>query len=184
MRNFQAHHLQVIFKPKKNGSHSPNFKIKTDSVTEKPNLWSICRAWKCKRRLKMFWISLLKLGFTLKEIDLSVFSSLQRHFLHLPDFLLFSRASAPAKRAQRSPIRIRKLKPIDPKKKVQSKADHKKLILRFHYSISAEHTCLLQQICNIQDRRPPYLQLISFSNLSMPENLVMTSEYSDYPYRP
>ena len=67
--------------------------------------------------LKMFWISLSKLGFTLKEIDLSVFSSLQRHFLHLPDFLLFSRASAPAKRAQRSPIRKRKLKPIDPKKK-------------------------------------------------------------------
>ena len=111
----------------------------------------------------MFSISLSKFGFTLNQIDLSLFSSLQRYFLHLPDFLLFSRASAPAKRAQRSPIRKRKLKPIDPKKKVQSKADHKKLILRFHYSISAEHTCLLQQICNIQDRRPPYLQLISFS---------------------
>ena len=38
MRNFQAHYVQVFFKPKKNGSHSPNFKIKTDSVTEKPNL--------------------------------------------------------------------------------------------------------------------------------------------------
>ena len=36
MRNFQAHHVQVFFKPKKNGSLSPNFKIKTDSVTEKP----------------------------------------------------------------------------------------------------------------------------------------------------
>ena len=80
--------------------------------------------------LKMFWISLSKLGFTLKEIDLSVFSSLQRHFLHLPDFLLFSRASAPAKRAQRSPIRKRKLKPIDPKKK--SKA---KLIIKSLYCV-------------------------------------------------
>ena len=36
---------------------------------------------------------------------------------------------------------------------------------------------------NMQDRRPRFLQLISFSNLSMPGNLVMTSPYSVYPYR-
>ena len=35
----------------------------------------------------------------------------------------------------------------------------------------------------MQDRRPRFLQLISFSNLSMPENLVMMSPYSVYPYR-
>ena len=84
-----------------------------------------------KIRLKMFSISLSKFGFTLNQIDLSLFSSLQRYFLHLPDFLLFSRASAPAKLAQRSPIRKRKLKPIDPKKKVQSKADHNSLYCVF-----------------------------------------------------
>ena len=36
---------------------------------------------------------------------------------------------------------------------------------------------------DMQDRRPRFLQLISFSNLSMPENLVMTSVYSVHPYR-
>ena len=35
----------------------------------------------------------------------------------------------------------------------------------------------------MQDSRPRFLQLISFSNLSMPENLVMMSPYSVYPYR-
>ena len=134
--------------------------------------------------LKMFWISLSKLGFTLKEIDLSVFSSLQRHFLHLPDFLLFSRASAPAKRAQRSPIRKRKLKPIDPKKKVQSKADHNNVYCLFITIFRLAIPAFFSKPDNMQDRRPRFLQLISFSNLSMPENLVMTSEYSDYPYRP
>ena len=29
MRHFQAHHVQVFFKAKGNGSQSPNFKIKT-----------------------------------------------------------------------------------------------------------------------------------------------------------
>ena len=35
----------------------------------------------------------------------------------------------------------------------------------------------------MQDRRPRFLQLISFSNLSMPENLVMRSAYSVHQYR-
>ena len=69
----------------------------------------------------MFLISLLKLGFTLKEIDLSLFSSLQRYFLHLPDFLLSSKASAPAKRTQQNPIRKRKLIHRSIKKKSKAK---------------------------------------------------------------
>ena len=130
MRHFQAQHVQVFFKAKRNGSHSPNFKIKTHSVTEKCNLWSICHAWKCKRRLKMSCISLLKLGgFTLKKIDLSVFSSLQRYFLHLPDFLLSSKASAPAKRAQRSARTYRSIKE-------KSKA---KLITRTYIDFSKQY---------------------------------------------
>ena len=83
----------------------------------------------------MFLISLLKLGFTLKEIDLSLFSSLQRYFLHLPDFLLSSKASAPAKRTQRKPHTERKLKPIDPLKK-KSKA---KLIITTYIAFSKQY---------------------------------------------
>ena len=157
--------------------------MKTDSVTEKPNLWSICRAWKCKRWLKMFWISLLKLGFTLKNIDFSVFSSLKRYFLHLLDFLLFSRASAPAKRAQRSPILKRKLKPIDPKKEVQIKADHNNVCCFFITIFQLAIPAFFSNSDNMQYRRLRFLQLISFLNLPMPENLVMTSVYSVHPYR-
>ena len=99
----------------------------------------------------MFLISLLKLGFTLKEIDLSLFSSLQRYFLHLPDFLLSSRASAP------SPISKRKLKPIDPKKKdVQIKADHNNaygfFITIFRLAIPA----FFSKPDNMQDCRPRF----------------------------
>ena len=156
MRNFQAHHLQVIFKPKKNGSHSPNFKIKTDSVTEKPNLWSICRAWKCKRRLTMFLISLLKLGFTLKEIDLSLFSSLQRYFLHLPDFLLSSKASAPAKRTQRKPHTEKEIESYwSIKKEVQSKADHNNVYCFFKTIFRlALPAAFFNKPDNMRDRRP------------------------------
>ena len=159
-------------------------KLKLNSVTEKPNLWSICRAWKCKRQLKMSCISLLKLGFTLKKINLSLFSSLQRYFSSFPDFLLFNRASAPAKRAQRSPIPKENWNlPIQKKKEVQSKADHNSaycfLLTVFRLAIPA--FCSKPE--NMQDRRPRFLQLISFSNLSMPENLVMTSAYSVHPYK-
>ena len=158
-------------------------KLKLNSVTEKPNLWSICRAWKCKRRLKMSCISLLKMGFTLKKIDLSVFSSLQRYFLSLPDFLLFNRAFAPAKRAQRSSIRKENWNLwIQKKKEVQSKADHNSVcffLTVFRLAIPA----FFSKPENMQVRRPRFLQFISFSNLSMPENLVMTSSYSVHPYK-
>ena len=77
-------------------------------------------------------MSLFKLGFTLNQIDFSVFSSLQKYFLYLPDFLLFSRASAPGKRTQRSPIGKAKLKPVDPKQK-NSKA---KLLITTYIALS------------------------------------------------
>ena len=82
----------------------------------------------------MFLISLLKLGFTLKEIDLSLFSSLQRYFLHLPNFLLSSKASAPVKRTQQNPIRKRKLIHRSIKKK--SKA---KLIITTYIAFSKQY---------------------------------------------
>ena len=159
MRHFQAHHVQVFLSIFFrvffwNGSHSPNFKIKTYSVL---------------RRLKMFWISLLKLGFTLKKIDLSAFSSLQRYFLYLPDFLLFSRASAPVKRTQRSPIRNRKLKPIDPKKEVQSKVDHNNVYCFFITIFGLTLPAFFSKPDNMQDCRTRFLQLISFLNQSLPE---------------
>ena len=160
-------------------------KLKLNSVTEKPNLWSICRAWKCKRRLKMSCISLLKMGFTLKKIDLSVFSSLQRYFLHLPDFLLSSKASAPAKCTQR---KLHTEKEIESywsiKKEVQSKAGHNNVYCFFKTIFRlALPAAFFNKPDNMQDSRPRFLQLISFSNLSMPENLVMMSPYSVYPYR-
>ena len=151
-------------------------KLKLNSVTEKPNLWSICRSWKCKIRLKMSCISLSKLGFTLKKIDLSVFSSLQRYFLPLPDFLLFNRASAPEKRAQRSPIRKENWNlSIQKKREVQSKADHNSVYCFFLTVFRLALPAFFSKPENMQDRRPRFLQLIYFSNLSMPENLVMTS---------
>ena len=152
---------------------------------EKPNLCSICRAWKCKRRLTMFWIPLLKLGFTLKNIDFSVFSSLQRYFLHLPDFLLSSKASAPAKRTLRKPHTEKEIESYwSIKKEVQSKADHNNVYCFFKTIFRlALPAAFFNKPDNMQDRRPRFLQLISFSNLSMPENLVMTSPYSVYPYR-
>ena len=131
----------------------------------------------------MFWISLLKLGFTLKKIEFFVFSSLQRYFLYFPDFLLFSRGSSPAKRALWSPIRKRKLKPIDPKKKVQSKADYNNVYCLFITIFRLAIPAFFSKPDNMQDRRPRFLQLISFSNLSMPENLVMRSAYSVHQYR-
>ena len=68
----------------------------------------------------MFWIPLLKLGFRLKKIDLSVFSSLDISYTCLISFFL---AKRPRPRSARSgnPIRKRKLSPIDPLKK-KSKA--------------------------------------------------------------
>ena len=120
---------------------------------------------------------------SLKNIDFSVFSGLKRYFLHLPDFLLFSRAYAPAKRAQRSPIRERKLKPIDPKKAVQIKADHNNVYCFFITIFWLAIPAFFSKPDNMQDRCPRILQLISFLNLSMPENLVMTSVYSVHPYR-
>ena len=159
-------------------------KLKLNSFTEKSNLWSICRSWKCKRRLKMSCISLLKLGFTLKKIDLSVFSSLQRYFLSLPDFFLFNRASAPAKRAQRSPVRKENWNlSIKKKKEVQSKADQSSVYCFFPTVFRLAIPAFFSKPENMQDRRPRFLQLISFSNLSMPENLVMTSAYSVHPYK-
>ena len=154
------------------------------TVTEKPNFWSICRSWKCKRRLKMSCISLLKIGFTLEKIDLSVFSSLQRYFLSLPDFLLFNRASALAKRAQRSHIRKENWNlSIQKKKEVQSKADHNNVYCFFLTVFRLAIPAFFSKPENMQDRRPRFLQLISFSNQSMPENLVMTSAYSVHPYK-
>ena len=132
----------------------------------------------------MSCISLLKLGgFTLKKIDLSVFSSLQRYFLYLPDFLLFNRASAPAKCAQWIPIRKRKLKPIDPKKELQSKADHNSVYCFFLTVFRLAIPAFFSKPDSLQDRGPHFLQLISFSNLSMPENLGMRSAYSVHPYK-
>ena len=132
----------------------------------------------------MSCISLLKMGFTLKKIDLSVFSSLQRYFLSLPDFLLFNRASAPAKRARRSPIRKENGNLwIQKEKEVQSKADHNSVYCFFLTVFRLAIPAFCSKPENMQDRRPRFLQLISFSNQSMPENLVMTSAYSVHPYK-
>ena len=133
----------------------------------------------------MFWIPLLKLGFTLKNIDFSVFSSLQRYFLHLPDFLLSSKASAPAKRTQRKPHTEKEIESYwSIKKEVQSKADHNNVYCFFKtIFLLALPAAFFNKPDNMQDRRPRFLQLISFSNLLMPENLVMTTPYSVYPYR-
>ena len=129
----------------------------------------------------MFLISLLKLGFTLKEIDLSLFSSLQRYFLHLPDFLLFSRASAPAKLAQRSPIRKRKLKPIDPKKK--SKA---KLIIKSLYCVFIRVFRLNIPAANLQHTgsSPAVFAVNFFFKPVDARKFGLKSAYSVYPYRP
>ena len=128
--------------------------------------------------------SLLKLSFTLKKIDLSVFSSLQRYFLHLPDFLLSSKASAPAKRTHGAHTE----KKIETYRSIKKKSKAK-LIISTYIAFSKQYfgwpyLPFFNKPDDMQDRRPRFLQLISFSNLSMPENLVMTSEYSDYPYRP
>ena len=133
----------------------------------------------------MFWIPLLKLGFTLKNIDFSLFSSLQRDFVHLPDFLLSSKASAPAKRTQRKPHTEKEIESYwSIKKEVQSKADHNNVYCFFKTIFRlALPAAFFNRPDNMQDRRPQFLQLISFSNLSMPENWVMTSPYSVYPYR-
>ena len=132
----------------------------------------------------MFWIPLLKLGFTLKKIDLSVFSSLQRYFLHLPDFLLSSKASAPAKRTHVAPYEKENWNLSIHKKEVQSKADHINVYCFFKTIFRlALPAAFFNRPDNMQDRRPQFLQLISFSNLSMPENLVMTSSYSVHLYR-
>ena len=68
-------------------------------------------------------------------------------------------------------------------KRDQSKADHNNvycfLITVFRLAIPA----FFSKPDNMLDRRPWLLQLISFLNLSMPENLVMTSAYSVRPYR-
>ena len=132
----------------------------------------------------MFWIPLLKLGFRLKKIDLSVFSSLDISYTCLISFFL---AKRPRPRSARSgnPIRKRKLSPIDPLKK-KSKA---KLVITTYIAFLktifrlALPAAFFNKPDNMQDRRPQFLQWISFSNLSMPENLVMTSPYSVYPYR-
>ena len=58
-----------------------------------------------------------------------------RYFLHLPDFLLSNKASAPAKRTQRKPHAERKLKPIDPLKK-KSKA---KLVITTYIAFSKQY---------------------------------------------
>ena len=127
-------------------------------------------------------MSLLKLGFTLNQIDFSVFSSLQRYFLYFPDSLLFSRVSAPAKRAQRSTIHIRKIETCRSKtKEVQSKTDHNNVYCFFKTIFWLAIPAFFNKPNNMQYRRPRFLQLISFSNLSMPENLVMTSAYSVHP---
>ena len=113
----------------------------------------------------MSCISLLKLGFTLKKIDLSVFSSLQRYFLSLPDFLLFNRASAPAKSARRSPIRKENGNLwIQKEKEVQSKADHNSVYCFFLTVFRLAIPAFFSKPENMQDRRPRFLQLISFSN--------------------
>ena len=117
----------------------------------------------------MFWMSLLKLGFTLKKIDLSVFSSLQRYFLHLP---------------RTEPHTEKKIETYRSIKK-KSKA---KLIISTYIAFSKQYfgwpyLPFFNKPDDMQDRRPRFLQLISFSNLSMPENLVMTSPYFVYPYR-
>ena len=68
-------------------------------------------------------------------------------------------------------------------KRDQSKADHNNaycfLITVFRLAIPA----FLSKPDNMVDRRPWLLQLISFLNLSMPENLVMMSAYSVHPCR-
>ena len=108
-----------------------------------------------------------------------------RYFLHLPDFLLSSKASAPAKaHAAEAPYgkKIETYRSI--KKEVQSKADHNNVYCFFKTIFRlALPAAFFNKPDNMQDRRPRFLQLISFSNLSMPENLVMTSPYSVYPYR-
>ena len=58
-----------------------------------------------------------------------------RYFLHLSDFLLSNKASAPAKRTQRKPHAERKLKPIDPLKK-KSKA---KLVITTYIAFSKQY---------------------------------------------
>ena len=58
-----------------------------------------------------------------------------RYFLHLPDFLLSSKASAPAKRTQRKPHTERKLKPIDPLKKKSKE----KLVITTYIAFSKQY---------------------------------------------
>ena len=70
------------------------------------------------------------------------------------------------------------------KKEVKSKAGHNNVYCFFKTIFRlALPAAFFNKPDNMQDRRPRFLQLISFSNLSMPENLVMTSPYSVYPYR-
>ena len=70
------------------------------------------------------------------------------------------------------------------KKEVQSKVDHNNVYCFFKTIFRlALPAAFFNKPDNMQDRRPRFLQFISFSNLSMPENLVMTSPYSVCPYR-
>ena len=97
----------------------------------------------------------------------------------------FFLAKRPRPRSARSgsPIRKRKLNPIDPlKKKSTAKLNNVYCFFKTIFRLALP-AAFFNRPDNIQDRRPQFLQLISFSNLSMPENLVMTSPYSVYPYR-
>ena len=69
------------------------------------------------------------------------------------------------------------------KKEVQSKADHNSAYCFFLTVFRLAIPSLFSKPENMQDRRPRFLQLISFSNLSMPENLVMMSASSVHPYK-
>ena len=69
------------------------------------------------------------------------------------------------------------------KKEVQSKADHNNGYCFFKTIFWLAIPAFFNKPDNMQDRRPRFLRLISFSNLSMPENLVMTSSHSVHPYR-
>ena len=97
----------------------------------------------------------------------------------------FFLAKRPRPRSARSgsPIRKRKLNPIDPlKKKSKAKLNNVYCFFKTIFRLALP-AAFFNKPDNMQDRRPRFLQLISFSNLSMPENLVMTSPYSVYPYR-
>ena len=132
----------------------------------------------------MFLNTTFKIGLqTEKDRFVRIFEF--RYFLHLPDFLLSSKASAPAKCTQRKPHTEKEIESYwSIKKEVQSKAGHNNVYCFFKTIFRlALPAAFFNKPDNMQDRRPRFLQLISFSNLSMPENLVMMSPYSVYPYR-